>query len=595
MVSAFDLGPKGELVVLESQPDHPAEVSLQAPSGLKRLTRINDEVLKGIKLGTVTRHVAKHADGTEIDYFLTRPPDAPAGTLPAILNIHGGPVSQHQNEFDFELQLYAANGYAVIAPNPRGSSGRGRDFARAIWADWGGKDHEDVMAAVDGAIALGAADPDRLGVGGWSYGGILTDWTIYRTTRFKAATSGAGLGQRARRLRHRPLPVGVRGGAGLPLEERGGLDEALEAVPGGGQDQDPDPLPLRRGGLERAPHPLGADVPGPAASRGAHRARGLSGREPLDQGSELPERPLRALPGLVRQIPEAGPEGPGSGGGGDLLPRSAPRPPRVPEDQRKTLEENLAKANAEYAKDPQNPENLIWVGRRLSSVGRFQEAIAVYSRGVAEFPEDVRFLRFRGHRYITVRRARQGHRRPLEGRRAHPREGPLGRARARRSPARSPPPPRTRSSSTSTTTSGLAHYLKGDYPAAEKAYRECLQASQPSPDNVTATTRWLYSTLRHLGKTEEAAKLVAPFAAKGSGSGYEDLLLLYKGERTADQVLRNATSDLAHPTLVYGVADWHLVNGRKEEALALLREVVRGPQWAAFGYAAAEAELSRQR
>jgi dipeptidyl aminopeptidase/acylaminoacyl peptidase len=79
----------------------------------------------------------------------------------------------------------------VVAANPRGSSGYGRDFSRALWADWGNEDYDDVMAAVDTAIAMGVADPDRLSVGGWSYGGILTDHVISKTTRFKAAISGA--------------------------------------------------------------------------------------------------------------------------------------------------------------------------------------------------------------------------------------------------------------------------------------------------------------------------------------------------------------------------------------------------------------------
>jgi dipeptidyl aminopeptidase/acylaminoacyl peptidase len=194
VLSSLELGAKGEMVVLESQSDLPKEVSRVTSTGLQRLTHVNDALLKGIKLTSVTRHVAKSADGTEIDYFLIPPPDAPAGAkLPAILRIHGGPVSQYQSEWSFEWQLLAAHGYLVVSANPRGSSGRGRDFSRALWADWGGKDHEDVMAAVDAAVARGAADPDRLGVGGWSYGGILTDWTIYRSTRFKAATSGAGI------------------------------------------------------------------------------------------------------------------------------------------------------------------------------------------------------------------------------------------------------------------------------------------------------------------------------------------------------------------------------------------------------------------
>ena len=102
-------------------------------------------------------------------------------------------MSQHQNEFDFDWQLMAAGGYVVIAVNPRGSSGRGEEFAKAIYADWGNKDVQDVLAGVDDAVARKIADPDRLGVGGWSYGGMLTNYTIASDTRFKAATSGASI------------------------------------------------------------------------------------------------------------------------------------------------------------------------------------------------------------------------------------------------------------------------------------------------------------------------------------------------------------------------------------------------------------------
>jgi dipeptidyl aminopeptidase/acylaminoacyl peptidase len=191
-VSSFDRGPRGELVVLESEPDRPFEVAAVTASGLRRLTTTNDALLRGLRLSRVERLRTPSADGTAIDVFLTLPPDAPPGArLPTVLRIHGGPTSQFDTSFRFEWQLLAAHGYAVVAANPRGSSGYGRDFARVLWADWGHRDFEDVMAAVDKAVALGIADPDRLGVGGWSYGGILTDYVITKTTRFKAATSGA--------------------------------------------------------------------------------------------------------------------------------------------------------------------------------------------------------------------------------------------------------------------------------------------------------------------------------------------------------------------------------------------------------------------
>jgi dipeptidyl aminopeptidase/acylaminoacyl peptidase len=191
-VQGYVLGPRGETVILESTPHRPAEVSVSEGGALRHLTTVNDEFLKGIRLGEVRRIQATSPDGTKVDAFLTLPPDALKGKrLPTILRIHGGPTAQYNTAFNQEWQILAAHGYAVVGANPRGSTGYGRDFSRAIWADWGNKDYDDVLAAVDQAIALGVADPDRLGVGGWSYGGILTDHIIVKTGRFKAATSGA--------------------------------------------------------------------------------------------------------------------------------------------------------------------------------------------------------------------------------------------------------------------------------------------------------------------------------------------------------------------------------------------------------------------
>ena len=196
-VTAFDVARTGDIAVLDSQPQQPPEIYLlpAAPRAAAaavppQLTHVNDDFLAKVALAPVERFKAKSADGTSIDAYLTRPNGA-SGRLPTILRIHGGPVAQFSTGFNLEWQMLAARGFAVVAANPRGSSGYGRDFSRAIWADWGNKDYDDVMAAVDAAIAMGVADPDRLGVGGWSYGGILTDHVISKTTRFKAAISGA--------------------------------------------------------------------------------------------------------------------------------------------------------------------------------------------------------------------------------------------------------------------------------------------------------------------------------------------------------------------------------------------------------------------
>jgi dipeptidyl aminopeptidase/acylaminoacyl peptidase len=194
-VTTYDVSREGRIIVRASTPDRPYEIFAAEKGNLRDLTKQTEAFLKEFRLARADETKFKSADGTEIHGFIVNPLDAPAaGTKSAaLLRPHGGPQSQYANEFDFEKQLFAANGYTVILPNPRGSTGRGTDFAMGIYADWGHRDVEDDLAAVDDAVARGLADPDRLGVGGWSYGGISTNYLIATTTRFKAATSGASI------------------------------------------------------------------------------------------------------------------------------------------------------------------------------------------------------------------------------------------------------------------------------------------------------------------------------------------------------------------------------------------------------------------
>ena len=192
-VSDMATGPQGKMVVLSSTPASPAELFAVEGDSLRQLSRQNESWLRGVRLAPVEEISFKSRDGTPINGFLVRPLDYRSGArVPTVLKIHGGPVYQFSNEFDLEWQLLAAEGFAVVAANPRGSSGRGEKFSTAIFADWGNKDSQDVLAAVDYAVSIGVADPNRLGVGGWSYGGILTNQVIARDRRFKAAISGAG-------------------------------------------------------------------------------------------------------------------------------------------------------------------------------------------------------------------------------------------------------------------------------------------------------------------------------------------------------------------------------------------------------------------
>jgi dipeptidyl aminopeptidase/acylaminoacyl peptidase len=194
-ISDLSVGPGGKVAVLASSPAAPAEIYAVEGKELRQITHQNDAWLAGVRLSPVEEISFKSKDGTEIHGFLVKPANYQPGVrYPTILRIHGGPVSQYSNEFESDWQIFASAGYAVVAANPRGSSGRGEKFSTAIWAAWGQKDGEDVLAAVDYAVAQGIADPARLGVGGWSYGGILTNEVIARDQRFKAATSGAGQG-----------------------------------------------------------------------------------------------------------------------------------------------------------------------------------------------------------------------------------------------------------------------------------------------------------------------------------------------------------------------------------------------------------------
>ena len=190
----------GHLAIVASDLTTAAEVYAFEPGGMRRLTHHGDKLLNEIELGAAEDFNFKSKDGTEIHGMMVKPPGYVAGRkYPTILWIHGGPDLEDDhsadfNSYQFMRQIMAANGYLVFGVNYRGSSGRGFDFANAINADWGHKEVEDLLGAVDTLVARGMADPARLGIGGWSYGGMLTDYTIASDQRFKAALSGAGTG-----------------------------------------------------------------------------------------------------------------------------------------------------------------------------------------------------------------------------------------------------------------------------------------------------------------------------------------------------------------------------------------------------------------
>lgn len=193
VISNLSPGSDGAFAVLASTDTDVPEVNAFENGRLRRLTHQNDSWMSPLLLGTTEEFTSTSKDGTEVHGLIVKPPTYRDGQkYPTLLRIHGGPNGQDEHSFSFERELFAANGYVVVAVNYRGSNGRGSAYQKAIFADWGNKEVVDLLGAMDYVQKIGLADPDRLGIGGWSYGGILTDYTIATDGRFKAATSGAG-------------------------------------------------------------------------------------------------------------------------------------------------------------------------------------------------------------------------------------------------------------------------------------------------------------------------------------------------------------------------------------------------------------------
>jgi dipeptidyl aminopeptidase/acylaminoacyl peptidase len=194
VVREIAIAPGGHVALVVSNPAQPAEVFALEGKTLRPLSRQNAALMAELSLGAVAELDVQVPDGTRVGALTVTPPDFRAGKrYPTLLYIHGGPQAQDQHEFDPTAQLFAANGYLVVQSNYRGSTGWGYAYSLALRSDWGHYEVTDLLASIDAVTADGRADPERLGILGWSYGGMLTNYTIASDTRFKAAASGAGI------------------------------------------------------------------------------------------------------------------------------------------------------------------------------------------------------------------------------------------------------------------------------------------------------------------------------------------------------------------------------------------------------------------
>ena len=257
------------------------------------------------------------------------------------------------------------------------------------------------------------------------------------------------------------------------------------------------------------------------------------------------------------------------------------------------MENNLKEAQARYDANPKNADAIIWLGRRLAYLGRFTEAIDTYTKGIALHPSDARFYRHRGHRHITLRQfdlAIRDLEKASQLVKGKPDEiEPDGQPNERNIP-------------TSTLQFniwyhlGLAYYLTSRNDKALAAYRECLKVSG-TPDRLVSTTHWLYMTLRRLDRKAEAAKALEPIVEGMDvieNTSYYRLTLMYKGILSEEQLLSETQGDsAASHSVLYGVGNWRLYNGRREPALEIFRRILASNQKTSFGFIAAEADLKQ--
>lgn len=272
-----------------------------------------------------------------------------------------------------------------------------------------------------------------------------------------------------------------------------------------------------------------------------------------------------------------------------LTGRALTAPPLTPE-ARSRMEAQLAAAVAAWKQNDSDADALIWVGRRTAYLGRFREAIGIFTEGITRHPADARMYRHRGHRYLTVReidRAIADFEKAAALIAGQPDQvEPDGQPNARNIP-------------TSTLHSNiyyhlaLGYYLKRDFSKAADTWVKARDAVRNN-DNLVAASHWLYLSLRRAGREAEAQAVLTPILAEldviENGS-YHSLLLMYKGLRTPEQVLAAAGGNSAGSAVRYGVSAWHLVNGRRADAQKVWAQILGGTDWPSFGYLAAEAEV----
>ena len=268
-------------------------------------------------------------------------------------------------------------------------------------------------------------------------------------------------------------------------------------------------------------------------------------------------------------------------------------PPQLSEDTRKLYEQKLDEARSKLAIDSLNAEHIIWYGRRTAYLGQYMNAIDIYTKGVTLYPNNPRFYRHRGHRYITIRCFDKAIADLSKG--AEMLKDQVDEIEQDGLPNAQGIPTSTLKTNTLYHL-GLAYFLKGDYKNALKAYEECLDLCD-NDDMYVATANWLYITMLRSDKKKDAdelMKMIRPNLDLIENRDYYDILMLYKtGD---DKILLEKTQimdSLNNATLGFGLGNYYLEKGQKKKAKEIFEKIIAGNQWASFGFIAAEAELKK--
>lgn len=266
--------------------------------------------------------------------------------------------------------------------------------------------------------------------------------------------------------------------------------------------------------------------------------------------------------------------------------------PEIEPETKQRFQTKLTEAQTAYRATPDDPDAIIWYGRRTAYLGNYQKAIAIFTEGIEKHPDDARMYRHRGHRFITVRKfdkAITDFQKAVELiKGSNDQIEPDGLPNAQNKP-------RSTLHTNIWYHLGLAQYLKANFEAATKSYQNCLNIST-NDDMLVASSYWLYMSLRRMGQDSAAGEVLEPIKEEMNiieNDSYHKLLLVFQGNFEEKSLLNDTTTPLDNATIGYGIGNWHLINGRTDRAEEIFQQVYEGDSWAAFGYIAAEVDLVR--